>query len=122
MLVPMLYILLAAANPTQKIAKVSASTCIKHRATYYEPGLEGKPMANRKPYNSHEYSAAFNKWPLGSLLKVTNMNDHTSILVRVTDRKKTGWSIDLSRAAYNALGFSTKLGWGWVCLELVKEK
>lgn len=70
-------------------------------ATYYDPNLHGKTMANGRPYNKYAYTAAHNSYKLGTQLKVTNRRNGKSVVVTVTDR--CGCSIDLSSAAFRAI-------------------
>ena len=118
-----LFVLLSMAHPFQSVAqaKKAEKACVKSKATYYTPTLQGKLMANGKPYSRTEYAVAFNKWKLGTLVKITNLATHVTIYARITDRKKSDWSIDLSELAYSALGVVQRSGWGWVCVEAVKE-
>jgi len=113
-----LHTALALANPTQTVTKAAPRTT----ATYYKPSLQGRLMADGKPYVREAYSAAYNKWPLGSLVRIMNLETGVSIFVRVTDRKLTDKGIDLSEAAFSALGLSKVRGWGYVSLKKIKEK
>ena len=118
-----LFVLLSMAHPFQSVAQArkAEQACVKTKATYYTPDLQGKLMANGKPYLRAEYAVAFNRWKLGTLVKITNLATHVTIYARITDRKKSDWSIDLSELAYSALGLVQRSGWGWVCVEAVKE-
>ena len=77
-------------------AAVNAGT-----ATYYSNSLQGKIKANGRPYNKQALTAAYNRAPLGSKLKVTNRKTGKSVIVKVTDR--CNCSIDLSYAAFGRI-------------------
>lgn len=78
-------------------------------------------MANGHRFHSNVISAASLAFPLGTKVKVTNVRTGKSLSVTITDRGP--WSkhfrIDLSPAAFRALGLSKKKGWGWVTVEKV---
>ena len=86
-------------------------------ATFYSDKYEGKVAASGRVYHSLEYTAAYNKVPLGTLLEITNRKNGYKIIIRVTDRK-TGAGIDLSKAAFRALGLLESKGVGLVDIQL----
>lgn len=94
------------------------------RATHYGSRFEGRLMANGHAYHSYIVSAASNQYPLGTVLRITNPLTGIGIYAEVTDR--TGKSkhgrpmIDLSDAAYDAIGLKRRKGWGWVLVSEVK--
>lgn len=92
------------------------------RASFYAPKFEGRRMANGKPYRGSILSAASTAFPLGALIRVKNIKTGVSLLVRVTDRGpwRTRFRLDLSLAAFKALGLDTKTGWGWVTVQREK--
>lgn len=73
------------------------------RATYYAHDFHGLPMANGKPYNMYANTAASNKYPLGTRLKVTSRGGR-SVDVVVTDRGAFTHALDLSYGAFGQLG------------------
>ncbi|HVB19761.1 MAG TPA: septal ring lytic transglycosylase RlpA family protein [Candidatus Paceibacterota bacterium] len=80
-------------------------------ASWYGPGLEGKPMANRLPFNSNDPTIAANRTlPLGTTLLVENPMNGRSLIVVVQDRGPyvTGRDLDLSYAAAKILGYAEK--------------
>lgn len=91
------------------------------RASFYAKHFEGRRMANGKIYHADVISAASLKYPLGTSIRVTNVRTGKSIVITVTDRGPwhTRFSLDLSPAAFHALGFNTKAGWGWVTVQKV---
>lgn len=76
-------------------------------ATWYGKLFQGKPTASGQPYNENAMTCAHRTLPLGSLLRVTNLRNHRSVLVRVNDRGPVPENrvIDVSKAAADSLGF-----------------
>jgi rare lipoprotein A len=67
------------------------------RATYYSDAYQGKRTASGEVYNMQSLTAAHPSLPLGTVVRVTNLTNGRSVVVRVNDRCRCG--IDLSRAA-----------------------
>ena len=75
------------------------------RATWYGPGFHGKRMSNGQIYNMYDpTTTACNLYPLGTWLRVTNLANGKSIIVQVRDRGAFRHALDLSYAAFSALG------------------
>jgi rare lipoprotein A len=73
--------------------------------------LEGALMANGQPFDSSKLTAASYIFPLGSRLRVWNLENGLVVNVIVTDRGPAEWTgrqIDLSRAAAEKLGYTRK--------------
>lgn len=79
-------------------------------ASYYGPGLHGRPTASGERFNMHALTAAHRKVPFGTCLRVVNMENGRSVEVRVNDRGpfKEGRIIDVSLAAAKKLGLVDK--------------
>jgi len=77
-------------------------------ASWYGRDFHGKPTANGERYDMHALSAAHKTLPLPSLMRVTNLENGRSVVVRVNDRGPFVKSrlIDLSYAAANVLGYT----------------
>ncbi len=91
----------------------SAETAKKHwyqigRASWYGGGFQGRETASGENYNMTDLTCAHRSLPLGTLVRVTNLMNHKSVVVRVNDRGPYLASrvIDLSYAAAHFLGFS----------------
>lgn len=93
------------------------------RASFYAPRFEGRVMANGHQYHNNVVSAASMVFPLGTKVRVTNIKTGTVVNMVITDRGPwhTRFSIDLSAAAFEALGFDKKQGWGWVTVEKITK-
>lgn len=79
-------------------------------ASWYGPGFHGRRTANGETFDSERLSAAHPTLPLPSIVRVTNLENRRSMLVRVNDRGPFVGDrvIDLSRAAARRLGFERK--------------
>jgi rare lipoprotein A len=87
-------------NPEYTV--VSSKVC---RATYYGYDFAGHNTASGEPYNPEELTAAHKELPFGTLVRVTNLENHKSVIVRINDRGPftKGLEIDLSQAAFSEI-------------------
>ena len=76
------------------------------RASWYGPGFHGRRTANGEVFNQNALTAAHRSLPFGTRVRVTNVNNGRSVVVRINDRGpfKGGRVIDLSAAAAHNLG------------------
>lgn len=72
-------------------------------ASYYANRLHGRRMSDGTKYHRDSLTCAHKKYPLGTMLKVTNIKNGKSVVVKVTDRCGTRRIIDLSYAAAKQL-------------------
>lgn len=79
-------------------------------ASWYGPNFHGKPTANGEKFDMNKISAAHKTLPLPSVVRVTNLENGRSIVVRINDRGPfiRGRIIDLSKRAAELLGFADK--------------
>jgi rare lipoprotein A len=77
----------------------------KGLASWYGPDFHGKLTSNNEIYNMHALTAAHKTLPFGAYVKVTNLNNGKSVIVRINDRGPfvKGRIIDLSYAAAKKL-------------------
>jgi peptidoglycan lytic transglycosylase len=75
-------------------------------ASYYARMHEGHRTASGEPYRGERMTCAHRTFPFGSVLRVTDLENGRSVLVKVTDRGpfEPGRIVDLSLAAARALG------------------
>ena len=75
-------------------------------ASYYGAKHHGKKTASGEPFNQHALTAAHRRLPFGTRVKVTNLANDKSVVVRINDRGPhiRGRLIDLSRQAAEQLG------------------
>lgn len=79
-------------------------------ASWYGPGFHGKQTANGEIYDQNELTAAHRTLQMPSLVRVTNLENGRSLVVRVNDRGPyaRGRIIDLSSKAADLLGTKAK--------------
>lgn len=76
-------------------------------ASWYGDYFEGRPTASGEPFNMYDMTAAHLTLPLGTLVRVTNLHNHRSVIVRINDRGPyvDGRIVDLSYNAARVLNF-----------------
>ena len=76
-------------------------------ASWYGRDFHGKQTANGEIYNMNSLTAAHKTLPMPSYVKVTNLENNRSIVLRVNDRGPfvAGRLIDVSRRGAQLLGF-----------------
>ena len=74
-------------------------------ASWYGPGFQGQETANGETFNQNEMTAAHPNLPMGTKVKVTNLENGKKVDVRINDRGPYAQSrvIDLSSAAAKKL-------------------
>lgn len=74
-------------------------------ASYYSDKFHGSTTAYNEKYNKNVLTAAHKKWPQGTIVKVTRVDNDKSVIVRINDKGpfKKGFVIDLSRKAAEAV-------------------
>ncbi|NMO20960.1 septal ring lytic transglycosylase RlpA family protein [Pyxidicoccus fallax] len=79
-------------------------------ASFYGPGLHGRPTASGERFNQNALTAAHRKERFGSCVRVVNMENGKQVEVRVNDRGPfvEGRIIDLSLAAAKKLDMVDK--------------
>jgi len=78
-------------------------------ASWYGAEFHGKPTSCGEPYDMYAMTAAHKTLPLGTYVKVSNLHNGRSVLLRVNDRGPfvSGRIIDLSCRAAQELGSAT---------------
>ena len=76
-------------------------------ASYYHSKFQGRVTASGELFDQDKMTAAHNRLPLGTRIKVTNLRNKRSVIVRVNDRlhHRNKRLVDLSRAAATKLGY-----------------
>ncbi|QNF18285.1 septal ring lytic transglycosylase RlpA family protein [Aeromonas jandaei] len=74
-------------------------------ASYYADRYHGKKTASGEIYRNNLNSAAHMELPFGSMVRVTNLANGKSVVVKVNDRGafKSGRIIDLSKSAFGSI-------------------
>ncbi len=79
-------------------------------ASFYANKFNGRKTANGDIFTHKKFTAAHNGLPLGTWVRVMNLKNKKSVVVKIIDRlhPRNRRLIDLSRAAADKLGFSSK--------------
>ena len=117
----------AEAEPNAELAEPTLPANAKPTATetglasWYGPPYHNRRGSNGEIYNMHAMTAAHRTYPLGSIVRVTNVKTGSTALVRITDRGPfiRGRVIDLSLAAAQKLDV-VKPGVAQVRVELMQ--
>jgi rare lipoprotein A len=94
------------------------------KASWYGRLFQGHATANGEDFDMNDLTCAHRSLPMGSLVRVTNLSNNKTVVVRVNDRGPLVRSrvIDLSYAAARFLGFGgNEGGTAPVRLELLKD-
>lgn len=87
-------------NPTGKILLT-----LEGIASYYADEFHGKVTSNGETFNMNDLTAAHRTFPFGTKVRVTNLENKKTVVVRVNDRGpfREGRIIDLSYGAAKEL-------------------
>ncbi len=79
-------------------------------ASWYGKKFQGRPTASGEIYNMYALTAAHRTLPLGTYVRVTNLSNGKSVVVKINDRGPyvKGRIIDLSYAAAKKIGMVEK--------------
>ncbi len=88
-------------HPAQEIPDSPSANLQEGMASYYGDEFHGRLTSNGETFDQQLLTAAHRTLPFGTVLKVTNMKNGRSVVVRINDRGPfaAGRIIDLSRAA-----------------------
>ena len=77
------------------------------KASFYADKFEGHPTASGEKYKHNKLTAAHKTLPFGTVVRVTNLANGSTVEVEINDRGPyvDGRIIDLSRSAAEQLGF-----------------
>ncbi|MGH9451919.1 MAG: septal ring lytic transglycosylase RlpA family protein [Terriglobia bacterium] len=90
---------------TRNVAQSSSRDGV---ASWYGEEFQGSPTASGESYNMNALTAAHPNLPLGTRIRVTNLTNDRSLILRINDRGPyvPGRFLDVSRAAARLLGFA----------------
>ena len=78
----------------QQKAAPSASATVANKETgtaiFYSDKLQGHRLTSGEPYDRSALTAAHRTFPFGTLVKVTNLKNNKSVVVRINDRGPHG--------------------------------
>ncbi|MHB1922240.1 MAG: septal ring lytic transglycosylase RlpA family protein [Chitinophagaceae bacterium] len=79
-------------------------------ASFYSKKFNGRRTASGEIYNDHKMTAANNTLPFGTYLRITNLHNGRSVIVRVNDRlsKRNRRLVDVTRSAAQKLGIISR--------------
>src|SRR5205807_569161 len=92
-------------------------------ASWYGDYFQGRPTASGELYDMHDLTAAHPTLPLGTLVRVTNLRNGRSVVLRINDRGPVvdGRIIDVTYNAAKVLDFKAR-GLTRVRLDLVPHQ
>ena len=96
------------------------SKLLRGIASWYGDQFDGKKTASGETFNQEEMTACHPSLPFVTEVRVVNLRNHKSVVVRITDRAELvkGRVIDLSHAAADKLNM-TKSGLARVSIEVL---
>jgi len=91
------------------------------RAGYFGDDLNGRPTASGERFSNDAMTAAHSDFPFGTRLRVRNLRNGRSVVVRVNDRAalRGGFVLRVTRAAARKLGFE-RAGSARVRIEVIQ--
>lgn len=95
--------------PAPKIVTAPVRYQVSGEASWYGPGFHGNYTANGEVYNQYALTAAHKTLPFGTRVRVTNLYNGRSVIVRINDRGPfiPGRIIDLSQGAAQVIGVTS---------------
>jgi rare lipoprotein A len=92
-------------------------------ASFYSNKFEGRKTYTDEIFSQKKFSAASNTLPMRTWVRVTNLRNHRSVVLRINDKMhpRNRRLIDLSRAAARKLGF-TNSGLARVRVDVLGKK
>lgn len=105
-------------NTAKETQQYAAPEGVEGIARYYAKRFHGKRTSSGERYNSKKLTAAHPTLPVGTRVKVINLANDKSVIVRINDRCRNHEEafIDLSREAALQLGF---LGHGMADVRII---
>ena len=91
-------------------------------ASWYGPHWHGRMTSNGETFNKNKLTAAHRTLPFNTMVKVTNLKNNKSVIVRVNDRGpfKAGRIIDLSEKAADKID-AKKQGISYVKVQILNQ-
>jgi rare lipoprotein A len=113
-------------KPTTIATKASTSDSpsrISGIASYYHNKFNGRKTASGEVFNNNKLTAAHRTYPFGTLLKVTNIANGKSVIVKVNDRGPftNEKVLDLSRKAFMTITDNPNKGNLQVNIEVISQ-
>ena len=105
MLAGCLFLAACASSPTRSPHQLIGYTQTG-TASYYANKYQSHTTASGERFNQSAFTGAHRTLPFGTRVRVTNLANHKSVVVRINDRGPyvRGRIIDLSKAAFSRIG------------------
>lgn len=86
--------------------KNSATDAKTSFASFYHSKFDGRKTASGETFDNDELTAANRSIPFGTKVKITNLKNGKSVVVRINDRGPftKGRAFDMSQAAFKSIG------------------
>lgn len=109
-------------TPAKRTIAARRAAVLRGIATWYGTVFNGRKTASGETYDMYAMTACHPTLPFGSLVKVVNLNNKRSVVVRITDRGDLaeGRIIDLSYGAAQKLAM-TEAGLAPVVLQVISR-
>lgn len=93
------------------------------KASYYGKGFEGRETTNGEIFTNNKMTAAHKTLPIGTIVRVTNLENGNSVDVRINDRGPfiKGRIIDLTEKAFGKIA-DKNLGTVDVSVQVLEKK
>lgn len=111
-------------DENQPVKKATPKAKIQYgMASFYSNNFNGRKTANGEIFSNQKLTAAHNTLPLGTYVRVTNLRNGRTVVVKINDRlhHRNKRIIDLSSAAATKLGY-IKSGLTRVKIEVLGKK
>ncbi len=110
----------ASATPQDSV-KSSAKKVFYGQASFYANKFNGRKTANGEIFDQKKLTCACNAVKLGTWLRVTNVRNGKSVIVKVNDRihPRMRRVVDLTSGAAKQIGITAKHGLGRVKVEVL---
>ena len=91
---------------TTLIPSGTVLSSVQGMASWYGPGFDGNYTASGEVFNQNDLTAAHPSLPMGTRVRVTNLDTGRAVLVRINDRGPYhgGRILDLSAGAARIIG------------------
>jgi len=98
----------AAAAPKLQAKRVKKTAKIQYgMASFYHNKFQGRKTSSGEEYDQDKMTAAHNGLPLNTWIRVTNIRNGRTVIVKINDRlhHRNERLVDLSRSAASKLGY-----------------
>lgn len=85
---------------------LTSASVFADTVSWYGKPFHGRKTANGETYNMYGHTTASNSHKMGTMLKVTNISNGKSVVVKVNDTggfRKYGRTLDLSYGAFSRI-------------------